>query len=306
MRSLIALIHREFLEHKGAFLFAPLVLLAIFTVAFGSAAMFTDMQVPIAMLRASTLQVFEIGFLIVGALWMAYLLVALFFYYADAFSADRRNNAMLFWKSMPVSDFQILSSKMLAGMTLFPALIFAAILATGLVLYGMSAIGVSSLPNLTLPGFGETLASALQVAIFAFVHVFLALLWFAPLFAWVGALSTAVGRWSIPLAFLVPGLLVLGENLFLRGMGAILTALVRPTGVPAGGYVLDYLGYRMHFGFEEDDMLRTFVGETQFNAGTALTALFATIDWGQMALGIAVAAVLVWLASEYRRRIIVA
>ena len=32
--------------------------------------------------------------------------VALFFYFADAFSADRRNNSMLFWKSMPVSRFQ--------------------------------------------------------------------------------------------------------------------------------------------------------------------------------------------------------
>ena len=42
------------------------------------------------------------------ALWLAYLAVALFFYFGDAFSADRRNNAMLFWKSMPVSDLKIL------------------------------------------------------------------------------------------------------------------------------------------------------------------------------------------------------
>ena len=67
---------------------------------------------------------FEVGFLGMGALWFVYLMAALFFYYADAFNADRRNNAMFFWKSMPLSDFKILSSKMLAGLTIFPALIF--------------------------------------------------------------------------------------------------------------------------------------------------------------------------------------
>ena len=61
-----------------------------------------------------------------GVLWFVYLMVALFFYFADAFNADRRNNAMLFWKSMPQSDFKMLMSKMLAGMTILPALIFCA------------------------------------------------------------------------------------------------------------------------------------------------------------------------------------
>ena len=53
-------------------------------------------------------------------LWGVYLLVTLFFYFADAFSADRRNNAMLFWKSMPVSDLKMLTSKMLAGLAVLP------------------------------------------------------------------------------------------------------------------------------------------------------------------------------------------
>ncbi len=71
-----------------------------------------------------TLKFYELAFMASIAGWTFYLLITLFFYYADAFSADKRNNAMLFWKSMPVSDLKVLSSKMVAGLTVFPALIF--------------------------------------------------------------------------------------------------------------------------------------------------------------------------------------
>ena len=96
--------------------------------------------------RRLALKFFEIGFLGMAALWFVYLMVALFFYFADAFNADRRNNAMLFWKSMPVSDFSILGSKMLAGLTIFPALIFGALLGQRVVrlrLHAMTAIGLN-------------------------------------------------------------------------------------------------------------------------------------------------------------------
>ena len=122
----------------------------------------------------------------------------------------------------------------------------------------------------------------------------------------MGTLSTAVGRWSIPLAFLIPGLAVLGENLFFRGVGGIVGSLLFPGGVPSGGYILDYLGYRADFGLDEHKMMAMIARDGQFDAATTFSALMAGIDWAQMAGGIAVAVVLVWLASEYRRRVIVA
>ena len=116
----------------------------------------------------------------VSLLWFAYLMAALFFYYADAFNADRRNNAMLFWKSMPVSDFTQLGSKMLAGLTLFPLLILAMIGITGLVLYGFSAVAVITVPGFELPSIVTVLSSAAQIGFFAVVFIALALLWYAP------------------------------------------------------------------------------------------------------------------------------
>ena len=305
MRSMVALVQREFQEHKGAFFFAPLVLLALFTLLLGSALAFNEVKVPVSVSDASALKFFEIAFLGTGALWLIYLMAALFFYYADAFSADRRNNSMLFWKSMPLSDFKVLLSKMAAGLTLFPAIIFAMLLATGLVIYGLTSIAVLSLPNLEVPGFGDVLASAFNLAWFCLAYLALGLLWYAPFFAWVGALSTIVGRWSIPLAFLIPGLAVLGENLFFRGIGGILGGLLFPGGAPSGGYILDYLGYRADFGLDERQVMATFA-DAQFDAVAMFGRLLAGIDWAQMAGGVAVAVVLVWLASEYRRRVIVA
>ena len=174
MRSMVALVQREFLEHRGAFFVAPVILLALFTVLLGSALVFNEVRIPVSVTDTSALKFFEIAFLGTGALWMVYLMAALFFYYADAFSADRRNNSMLFWKSMPLSDFKVLLSKMTAGLTLFPAIIFAMVLATGLVIYGLSSIAVMSLPNLDVPGFGDVLASGLDLAWFSLLYLVLA------------------------------------------------------------------------------------------------------------------------------------
>lgn len=306
MQSMVALIQREFLEHKGAFLYAPAVLLAIFTAALGSAVAFNRVPFPVEIAGDSALKFYEVASLGVGALWFIYLMAALFFYYADAFSADRRNNSMLFWKSMPQSDFKMLMSKMLAGLTVFPALIFLMVIATAIVIYALTAFAVTALPNLEVPGLGQVIASAAQVGWFSLAYLVLALLWYAPFFAWVGALSTMVGRWSIPLAFLIPGLAVLGENLFFRGVGRIVSSLLVPGGAPAGGYILDYLGYRSHFGIEGREAFFSFMGERQFDAVAMMARLLTTIDWAQMAGGVAVAAVLVYLASEYRRRVVVA
>ena len=48
----------------------------------------------------------------------------------------------------------------------------------------------------------------------------------------------------------------------------------------------------------------TLVGDGSFNAGQLYARLLAQVDWGQLVGGVAVAFVLVHLASEYRRRFV--
>ena len=163
MKSLTALIKREYLEHRGAFLYAPGVILVLLTVVMFSGigfGRFAAVQ-KVAVLSAS--KAFEFGTLALSALWMAYLLIALFFYFADAFSADIRNNAMLFWKSMPQSDFKILASKMLAGLTIFPALILGALVLSGVAMFITVVILLVTTPGLTTSDPVAFLGSALLI-----------------------------------------------------------------------------------------------------------------------------------------------
>ena len=294
MKSLVALIKREYLEHRGAFLYAPGVILGIMTLVlvFGIASNRFQMHQEIGV--PSALKFFEFGFLAVAALWAMYLFAALFFYYADAFSADRRNNAMLFWKSMPVTDFKVLASKSLAGMTILPALIFAAYLLTGVLIYIVTMITALMLPRLGVPSVLEFLSSGFQIGIFALVCLITALLWYAPFFAWVGALSTVFRRWSIPLAFLIPGMVGLAENLLFRNVLAS----------PDAGFVLSYLRHRMDFSVGREAIWTSIVQDGTFNAGTLYARFLSQVDWSQLVGGVAVAFVLVYLASEYRRRFV--
>ncbi|HEY9010474.1 MAG TPA: hypothetical protein VIN06_05615 [Devosia sp.] len=293
MKAMVALIQREYLEHKGAFLYAPLVILGLVALIM-LAALGTDRIGP-KMALGATHKIFEMGYLVTSGLWFIYLMAALFFYYADAFNADRRSNSMLFWKSMPVSDFRVLSSKLLAGFTIFPTLIFLAMIGGVILATGMSTIAVFRLASPVLPDFGMLLASAGQILVFDVVFVVFALLWYAPFFAWVGMLSTFVGRWSIPLAFLIPGLVGAFENLLFDDAGG-----------PRAGYVLDYLRYRAEF-VPEKGALETQIFSLQpFDAVMQIADLLARIDWVQLGGGVAVAVLFVYIASEYRRRMIIA
>lgn len=291
MKSLVALIKREYLEHRGAFLYAPGLILIILTVILVGAVGMDRFRVGYGVAPPPALKIFEFGFLGVAVLWATYLLAALFFYFADAFSADRRDNAMLFWKSMPVSDFKILASKMLAGMTVLPGLIYGALLLNAVLIFAGVMIGAALSPHLPLAGPMAFLSSAVQIALYALVALVLGLLWYAPFMAWVGALSTVFRRWSIPLAFLIPGLVGLAENMMFADEGK-----------PRGGLVLDYLRRRFHFGPNEQDLMPTVFSDAPFDAGLMLSRLVAGIDWPQLVGGLIVAALLVYAASEYRRR----
>jgi ABC-2 type transport system permease protein len=294
MKSLSALIKREYLEHRGAFLYAPAVIVAILALIVLSGVGFGRFETVARVGVISGAKGFELGFLALSGLWLAYLLIALFFYYADAFSADARNNAMLFWKSMPQSDFKILASKMLAGLTIFPALILVALALSGVVVFIGVVIMLVTNPGITTSDPAAFLASAANMLAFDIGYLALALLWYAPFFAWVGLLSTLFRRWSIPLAFLIPSLVGLAENLLFRNLLA----------APDAGYVLDYLRQRFNFGFGGEDIWVSVVRDGTFDAGAMFARLVTQLDWPQLVGGIGVAFVLVYLASEYRRRFV--
>jgi ABC-2 type transport system permease protein len=290
LKSWRALMVREYLEHRMPFVYFPLGILVLFAVSAASALAFNRVRFATPLQFGSSLKLFELGYIILLGLWLAYLGVALFFYYGDAFSADRRNNAMLFWKSMPVTDLKIIVSKFLTGITLFPLLLLAIGIVSGLLLFlALSATGFV-LPGFIPPDPVAALTSYVHVTLFAFVYFALAMLWYAPFMAWVGGLSTVFGRWSLPLAFVIPGVLAVIENMRFFGQG------------PRGGYLWQYLSARWQFGLSDTEYGLLFVSPAQFDARTYIWLLFRHIDWTAMGLGLVFTALILWLASEYRRR----
>ena len=289
MTAFLALVRREYLEHRGAFLYAPLILIGVITFLIVTAFVSGRYHIyaPGAVVQY---RVFDTGYLGIALLWGGYMFVAVFFYFADAFNADKRNNQMFFWKSMPQTDFTILMSKLVAGLTILPAMVFFALLLNGIVAAATTLLAPYVLPLLGAPDVPGTAGAWAEVSAAAFCYLLVMLLWYAPFFAWVGALSTAVGRWSIPLAILIPVVVSLFESVIDFGSA------------PGGGYILAFLKRRLSFEFDITPLQQAVLTNQPIDLRAAVSHLFAVTDWLSLAGGLVFAVAAVWAASEYRRR----
>jgi len=290
MKVYYALVKREFLEHRGAFLYAPAVLLSILFLATLLGAVFGDTYVKGNLPLANGSQLFKILVAGIFSAWAVYLLIALFFYFSDSFSADRRNNSLLFWKSMPQSDLTILTSKALTALTVFPLAIALYALLTGILAYVVVSIGSYRLSFLDAPGIFEALGIWLQFEIAGIAYFLLSILWFAPFLAWVAGLSTLFQRWSIPLAFLIPGVLVLLESI----------ASLGTPGTPQP--IANYLSSRIEGIDANIDIFETLLKTPDYVPISLLNDVWVDIRWFDMTTGLIFAVGMVYLASEYRRR----
>ena len=292
MKAFLALMHREFIEHRGAFLIAPLILvavvLALTLLAFSADRL--DTRFSGQLLTVVPNWVFEAGFAGLAAGWLAYLGFVLFFYCADGFAADKRDNAMLFWKSMPVSDLKVLSSKLAAAMTILPGAIVAVALLSILLMFGVAyaTIMIAGLGNAAL--LGGIAAIYAQMTLVLLVVAVCALLWYLPYMALVGAMATAVGRWAIPLAFLVPIVVSALEWVTLGGRH------------PFETQTWAYLDYRSKLPLSFDYLDRIWEGQERFDAAAFITDFLHKFDWPQIGIGAVFAVLALYLAAEYRRR----
>ncbi len=261
MRGFLALLRREYLEHRVGFLYVPIGLLALFVVVAASALLTHHAELQLGAGLATPAKLFFFLYFVAGFVWWWYLALLLFYYYADAFHADARNNALLFWKSLPVSDLGILLGKFVAGLTLMPLTIYLAALVAGLVLVGVTAVLPQFVVGLAVPPLPELFAGWAELSVVMLVYLALALLWFSPFFAWVGGLSTVVGRWAIPLALLLPVGLSLAEG------------VVDFSTAPGGGYLLGYLRYRADFRYDSPPLLDILLKPGPLDAAETIRSL---------------------------------
>ncbi len=151
MNTWLMLIRREFWEHRSLWI-APLVWVGILTVLFAwfvffkienlvddSARAFMDapnvaelqaqmseedreeLQRALAVSKAEGAQTpMAVGYFSITGLVTGFACIVVFFYLLDCLFAERRDRSILFWKSLPVSDAEVVISKLAVALVVVP------------------------------------------------------------------------------------------------------------------------------------------------------------------------------------------
>ena len=141
IKTMKALVRREFWENRGAFVKTPIIVGIVFLVLTigayittlvlskktGSDEILKDGVLELASIESGKLGIFwDMQVLSSSTLYFMILFFIIFFYLLGSLFDDRKDQSILFWKSLPVSDALTVSSKLLTAL-LFAPLVFMGI-----------------------------------------------------------------------------------------------------------------------------------------------------------------------------------
>jgi ABC-2 type transport system permease protein len=223
MNTMLMLVRREFWEHRSLWI-APLVWVGVIVVLFswvlfieargfdgnfppehaGIEMSETDRAEVQEQLRAGAQiddsrkqSVFTLSYLVIGAMISGFATVVVFFYLIDCLFTERRDRSILFWKSLPVSDTQVVLSKLLTAMVAVPLGVIVLSGATQLLLYCLVWLKFSGtlvgelMPDWDFLSWLRSQGLALGIMVGS-------VLWYAPIAAYFLLLSV----WARRLVFL--------------------------------------------------------------------------------------------------------
>src|SRR5256885_9608439 len=134
-----------------------------------------------------------------GALMATTLIVAIF-YCLDALYGERRDRSVLFWKSMPVSDWTAVLSKMAVPLVILPVVTFVITIATQLMML-LTSSAILSMKGQSAAAFWRL--PWLQMSTGLLYHlVTVHSLYYAPIFGWLLLVSAWAKRQPFLWAFL--------------------------------------------------------------------------------------------------------
>lgn len=312
-KTLYWLVRREFWEHRGGFVWAPVITGIVFLVlnlmgivsgeVFGSRNGFHFGPIEGSGLAAKLQsldphQMQEVG----GALDLAMLsssflisvvfAFVVFFYCLGALYDDRRDRSILFWKSLPISDTATVLSKVISAAVIAPIAVVICGVLTGIVMLLLFAIALSfhgvSVWSLL------TLAHPLQVVSFLIGSIPIYLLWALPTVGWLMLCSSWAKSKPFLWAVVIPvslGVMISWFNL-LGSAGFKSTWYWREIVARAlfsvfpGGWM--HATAEQHLHHNPEDISRF------FNLSSSYAALASANIWIGAAAGIAMLAGAVW------------
>jgi ABC-2 type transport system permease protein len=204
MKTLYWLVKREFWEHRGGFIWAPVITGIVFLVlnlmgvvsgeVFGSRHGFNlgsldgqDLASKIQSLDVHQAQevgsALDLAMLSSSGLISVVFAFVVFFYCLGALYDDRRDRSFLFWKSLPISDTATVLSKVIAAGVIAPIVVVICGVLTGIAMLLIFALALSfhgvSVWSLLV------LAHPFQMIGFLIGSIPLYLLWALPTVGWL-------------------------------------------------------------------------------------------------------------------------
>src|SRR5207247_1369319 len=114
------------------------------------------------------------------------------FYCLDALHGERRDRSILFWKSLPVSDFTTLLSKATIPLLVLPLVTFAIVIAAQLVMLLWTSVVL--ITHGMGPASTWTYFPLFQQSIILLYGLVAIALWHAPIYGWALLVSGMVRR----------------------------------------------------------------------------------------------------------------
>lgn len=232
------------------------------------------------------------------ALFFLPMLFILYGYLCGSLHDDRRDRSILFWKSLPISDHDTVLAKLLVAVVVVPVVILACVWITQVVILGMASVGllyVGFNPIVLLWGPAQVLSQTGLLLLSAMIQA----LWLLPVAAWLLLCSAYAPRVPWLFALAVPGLLSVLMRLMDLFMGTHLKAL--DPFIEIGRRLFDGpLPTSIHLSFDFDaaeaDAMVQGIPLLQ------LSEVLSFLSTGRLWLGLLVAAGLILLAIDGRRR----
>ncbi len=236
MRSFLMLVKREFWECRASFVRAPLALFATLAVLLllgmapfqnpigeliKSAWLMQSDQImlttqypdfPKSQMDARSVGEYMLHGLV--GLYSVFVLVLLFvqiFYFADALYGDRRDQSILFWKSLPVPERDTVLAKIVAGAAGAPMIYVSAAFITGVFFVLIFSLYAKLSWGLPLPTPGWAIATLFGNTVGLVLGWFFLVLWLFPIICWLLLCSAAARKAPLLIALGIPAGLVLLE-----------------------------------------------------------------------------------------------
>jgi len=186
-----ALLKREILEHRNLFIGAPAVLaLLILVASIWVASQLDQAEIVSGMEYLAVLfdglSPFDMApfFMIVSVPFIMTLYVCCLIYLVNTLFQERKDMSVLFWQSMPVSNFKTVLSKIVTVVVVAPIFYIAIIFA--LYLVGMIWLTVLGLTNdVDLVGIGWMFLAAVASLFLIYFSAVIASLWLFPTVGWL-------------------------------------------------------------------------------------------------------------------------